>query len=261
MRDHAFLPRPADIWTSEWIALPAAPVTAEDVEAWPYSVGILVKWVAFLSSLHRPAAGADLGVGGVSFVKMLILCELWAGERLVLEKAGPRCIGDQGVQFQCRLFLLVQALIFGAPAGTLEHFSGHFLLCLVVLVDSCRALLVPITAGFGILGGRSVAMGSLLGLGRQLRKFSSMSCWFSFDILLGLLLLFWRVLCLFGTVLVGLLGKSLLGACLQAGALLTWLSRGERRLVLFRWSLFILLICLVFMVVVEFTGLVGLVET
>ena len=37
-----------------------------------------------------PAAGADLGVGGVSFVEMLILYELWAGERLVSEKSFPR---------------------------------------------------------------------------------------------------------------------------------------------------------------------------
>ena len=30
------------------------------------------------------------GVGGVSFVEVLILYELWAGERLVSEKAVPR---------------------------------------------------------------------------------------------------------------------------------------------------------------------------
>ena len=46
--------------------------------------------VAFLRSLHWPAAGADLWVGGVSFVEKLILKKLWAGERLVLEKAVPR---------------------------------------------------------------------------------------------------------------------------------------------------------------------------
>ena len=63
------------------------------VEAWPFSVGILVKWVAFFVSLHWPAARADLGVGSVSFVKLLILYELWAGERLVLEKALPRYRG------------------------------------------------------------------------------------------------------------------------------------------------------------------------
>ena len=89
VRDRAFLPGPAGTWVGEWVALPAAPVTAEDVETWPYSVGILVKLVAFLGSLHWLAAGADLGVGGVSWVEMLILYELWAGERLVLEKAVP----------------------------------------------------------------------------------------------------------------------------------------------------------------------------
>ena len=58
--------------------------------AWPFSVGILVKWVAFLGSFHWPATGADLGFGRVSFVEILILYELCSGERLVLEKAVPR---------------------------------------------------------------------------------------------------------------------------------------------------------------------------
>ena len=59
-------------------SLPTA--VTEDVSAWPYSVGILVKWVAFLGTLHWLAAGADLGEGGVSCVEMLILYELWARE-------------------------------------------------------------------------------------------------------------------------------------------------------------------------------------
>ena len=33
-------------------SLLVAPVTVEDVGARPYSVAVLVKWVAFLSSLH-----------------------------------------------------------------------------------------------------------------------------------------------------------------------------------------------------------------
>ena len=88
VRDRAFLPGPSGIWEGEWISLASAPVTAEDVGAWPYSVGMLVKWVTFLGTLHWPAVGADLWVGGVSFVEVLIFFfELWAGERLVLEKA------------------------------------------------------------------------------------------------------------------------------------------------------------------------------
>ena len=48
---------------------------------------MLVKWVAFLHSLHWLADGCSLGVGGVSCVELLILYEVWAGERLELEKA------------------------------------------------------------------------------------------------------------------------------------------------------------------------------
>ena len=53
----------------------------------------------------------DLGVGGISYVELLTLFLLVRGclwRRLVL------VIFGQGVQFQCRLFLVVQALIFGA---------------------------------------------------------------------------------------------------------------------------------------------------
>ena len=54
---------------------------AEDLSHWPYSVGILVKWSCLLWHLHWPVGGAELAVGGVSYVEMLILHELWAGER------------------------------------------------------------------------------------------------------------------------------------------------------------------------------------
>ena len=77
------------IWDSGWVGVLPAIICAEDVCGWPYSVGILVKLVAFPGTLHWPAARADLGVGGVSCVELLILYELWAGERPVLEKAVP----------------------------------------------------------------------------------------------------------------------------------------------------------------------------
>ena len=49
-----------------------------------YTPGLLVKWVLFLGSLHWLVGGLDLGVGGISYVELLILYELWAGERLSL---------------------------------------------------------------------------------------------------------------------------------------------------------------------------------
>ena len=65
-------------------------ISCRDIEVWPFSVGMHVKWVSFLSSLHWPAGECDLGGCGVSNVELLIFHELWAGERLELEKAVPR---------------------------------------------------------------------------------------------------------------------------------------------------------------------------
>ena len=90
VRNVALLPGPLHLWDIGWISLPPVAVTAEDVCLWPYSVGILAKLVTFLGSLHWPSAGADLGPGGISYVELLILYELWAGERIQFEKAVPR---------------------------------------------------------------------------------------------------------------------------------------------------------------------------
>ena len=57
----------------------------------PIPLVFLGKWISFfLGSPHWPAGGLDLGVGGISYVALLIPYELWAGERLSLEKAHPR---------------------------------------------------------------------------------------------------------------------------------------------------------------------------
>ena len=61
-----FLPGPPGIWGSEWVHVPVSAICAEDIALWPYTPGILVKWVSFLGSLHWPAGGLDLGVDGVS---------------------------------------------------------------------------------------------------------------------------------------------------------------------------------------------------
>ena len=118
VRHYAVLPGPAFIWTSDWVSLPPSADTAEDVNVWPYSVGILIKWVAFSGTLHWPAAGADQAVGGVSFVGILSCMSFGLGRGLSWGELF-RGIVDQVAQFQCRLFLLVQALIFGQPVVSL----------------------------------------------------------------------------------------------------------------------------------------------
>ena len=84
------MPGPPGIGDSEWVDAPASAVCADDIAHWPCAPGLLVKWVAFLGSLHWPVGGMDLGGGGISYAELLILCEHWAGERLSLEKAHPR---------------------------------------------------------------------------------------------------------------------------------------------------------------------------
>ena len=57
--------------------------------AWAYSVSLLGKFSAFLSSLSWPAGAEDLGHFGVSYREVLILFEQWAGHRLLSEKVRP----------------------------------------------------------------------------------------------------------------------------------------------------------------------------
>ena len=55
VRDRAFLPGPPDLWVGSWITVAATPISCRDIEVWPDSVGMLVKWVAFLQSLFTLA--------------------------------------------------------------------------------------------------------------------------------------------------------------------------------------------------------------
>ena len=73
VRDMAWLPGPESLWTSVWRSSQRAEVTYDDVRAWPFSVGHLVKFSHFLASLRWPAGAHDLGVGGVSDLELLIL--------------------------------------------------------------------------------------------------------------------------------------------------------------------------------------------
>ena len=66
VRNLAMLPGPPALWLGEWVAGPSVAIGADDVAQWPYSPGLLVKWVSFFGSLHWPAHGGDLGVGGGS---------------------------------------------------------------------------------------------------------------------------------------------------------------------------------------------------
>ena len=129
------------IWESDWFQVPATVICAEDVALWPYAPGLFVKWVSFLSTVHWPVGNLDLGVGGVSYVELLILYELWAGERLSLEKAHPRYLRPGRS-------ISVSAVPFGPGIDIWRscHFIGALMRYLCLLPGGLRRF-VPCSIG------------------------------------------------------------------------------------------------------------------
>ena len=85
--DLASLPGPPGFLNSDLVQVHAGHITDADIAAWPYSVGILVRFTSFLGTLHWPSGSLDLGHFGISFLELLlILFEQWAGHRLLSEK-------------------------------------------------------------------------------------------------------------------------------------------------------------------------------
>ena len=226
VRNFAFLPGLVGIWGGDWVSFAVCGITVEDVRVWPYSVSLLVKVSAFLGTLHWPAGADDLGVGGVSFVELLILYELWAGERLSLEKAVPghrrvgRPISVSAVPFgpgidiwrSCRFFRAIFRALSLLPGGLGRFLPGVLVLTIVV---------------FGTLVGISVVMVLLLGHVKLLLLIFWMSFLFFLGILLPLVLVCLLVPYLLGITLRVLLVGFLLGACLGVGVLQVFLLLGS----------------------------------
>ena len=84
--DLASLPGFVGFLNSSWVQVHAGYITSADIAAWPYSVGILVRFTSFLGTLHWPSRYADLDHFGISFLELLTLFEQWAGHRLLSEK-------------------------------------------------------------------------------------------------------------------------------------------------------------------------------
>ena len=78
----------------EWFSVLASAIGAEDVAHWPYTVSLLVKWVAFLGSLSSLACWRCWESVEFLMLNCSFSHELWAGERLSFEKAHPRYLGQ-----------------------------------------------------------------------------------------------------------------------------------------------------------------------
>ena len=155
VRDVVLLPGPLHLWDSGWISVPPFAVTAEDVCLWPYSVDILVKLVTFLGSLHWPLVGP----GGISYVELLTLYELWAGERLQFEKAVPRCkrvdrpISVSAVPIGAGIDIRRSCEVLGAMLRALCALPGglgRFLPCAIGTIVGYGTLVGLIKSGQGL---------------------------------------------------------------------------------------------------------------
>ena len=110
---------------------------------WALCIGRLVLLSLVLGVFHLLKCSFCMSCG---LVKDFVLRVLFLG------------IGGLDVQFQCRLFLLVQALIFGAPVGFLEAIFRALRMCLVVLVGFSLGILGLIMVAFDTLVGKSAVM-------------------------------------------------------------------------------------------------------
>ena len=88
--EFAAAPGPDSLGLNGWSSVHIGPLTTVDFDLWPYSPGLLIKFSAFLGSLHWPTDREDLVMGGISFIEVLILYELWAGERLSAGNCGSQ---------------------------------------------------------------------------------------------------------------------------------------------------------------------------
>ena len=206
--------------------MPVTSVCAADVAHWPYTPGLMVKWVAFLGTLHWPAGVLTL----VLVVSLMLSCSFFMSFGLVKGCLWRRLIlvtSAQDVKFQCRLFHLVQALVFGVLVVLLVLLCGLFACCLEGWGGLSPAPLVLIIVGSVILGGRCVVMVLLLGLVKVPLRLFKMSFWGCFVILLDLGVLCLLVLFPFGIVLLALLAVFPLGvariwSCCWSGYCCHW---------------------------------------
>ena len=84
--DLASLPGPPGFFGGPWIHVHGGHISGADIAAWPYSVGILIRFTSFLDTMHWPSGSVDMGHFGVSFLELLILFEQRAGHRLPVKR-------------------------------------------------------------------------------------------------------------------------------------------------------------------------------
>ena len=219
VRDSASLHGPVGIWDGSWVSFGVRVVSLLRMFAFGLILCLfLLRYWDFLVL----CIGRLVMLSLVLEVCLLLSCSFFMSSWLVngffLRLLFLSLVGLD-VQFQCRLFLLVQALIFGVLVGSWVLFFVLYVYCLVALVGFFLEILVLIIAVFGTLVGISAVMVFRPGLVRLLL----FGFWMNFSFSLAIVLIL-VLTCLLGCFLLGillllLLVGSLLGGCLFRGVL------------------------------------------
>ena len=146
VRNNAMLPGPDHILGVWLVGVLPIVICAADFLCWLRTVGCWLNWLPFLVLFFGQPQLQILGVGRFHTWKYLF-CMSCGLRRLCLGMDG------QGVQFQCRLFFSVQALIiFGVPDGLLSACWGALCGFPQDIGRFHHVGLEPIIVGSGVLG-------------------------------------------------------------------------------------------------------------
>ena len=157
--DLASLPWPHGFLTGPWMQVHGGGKTGADIAAWPYNVGILFKFTAFLGTSHWAVDTVDMGHLGVPIWRFLSF-----------SSNGP-VIGCSVKRLRGRICVLIVLFLFplclypGELKFDMVVNSSVVWLGLwpVVWVGSCHVMLALTCPGYVILDGIIVLMVSLPG--------------------------------------------------------------------------------------------------
>ena len=89
------------------------PLSDADIDGWPYSTGLLVKFTAFLGSLHWPVGEGDLVIGGSPMWK----CLSFTSFRGLFWRLHYLNTSGEDAELLFKQLLLLLKWLFGVPVG------------------------------------------------------------------------------------------------------------------------------------------------
>ena len=160
--DLATPPGPPGFLQGSWMQVSGGNVTGADIAAWPYSVGLICNFVAFLGSLHWPTDAGDMGHFGFHTFRCLSFSSTSQVTGCLVKRL-LACICVLIGLFIFLLHLLLKDFQSGLGASLLALFSGRLINCPVGYPSLFLVVSEGTCPDSDTWGGYSVLMVSHLG--------------------------------------------------------------------------------------------------